>query len=302
MAFMFGAMQVAKRIPFEDNPDYLLYARISYVSAQLLCLSIFYYCSMRIKRKNDLTVLKYVEPKSAMSQEPGELVTTTNRDYDLTEISKSMRGVMMGMVFVAGMHLYMGYTNPWVYAEGIIDGRAGLEEERERGLEGKDVLSFLLYLQYFFQSWATHDLLDLLSIYPLYGHLSPSQLESNSPFFPSFLPSSNLPQPPHLKVSSSSRFYQSRTLWNQSKLYFGSGESQPLGIWRDLSRLLLVYLVSIPFYLGLFFHYPKGVMQEIRREYIKGALGTSLKVESWRRGERDKVEKSGGSWDSREAF
>lgn len=112
MAFMFGAMQVAKRIPFEDNPDYLLYARISYVSAQLLCLSIFYYCSMRIKRKNDLTVLKYVEPKSAMSQEPGELVTTTNRDYDLTEISKSMRGVMMGMVFVAGMHLYMGYTNP----------------------------------------------------------------------------------------------------------------------------------------------------------------------------------------------
>ena len=60
----------------------------------------------------DMTVLKYVGPKSAMSQEPGELVTTTHRDYDLQEISKAMRGVYMGMAMVAGMHFYMGYTNP----------------------------------------------------------------------------------------------------------------------------------------------------------------------------------------------
>lgn len=47
-----------------------------------------------------------------MSQEPGELITTTHRDYDLAEVSKAMRGVYMGMLMVAGMHLYMGYTNP----------------------------------------------------------------------------------------------------------------------------------------------------------------------------------------------
>lgn len=114
LAFMFGAMQVAKRIPFDDNPEYITYARIAYVSAQLICILINYYCSFRVKKANDLTVLKYVEPKSPMSQEPGELVTTTHRDYDLNEISKATRGVLMGTIMVAVMHLYMGYTNPLV--------------------------------------------------------------------------------------------------------------------------------------------------------------------------------------------
>ena len=48
----------------------------------------------------------------SQSQEPGELVTTTHRDYDLSEISKATRGVLMGTLMVAFMHLYMGYTNP----------------------------------------------------------------------------------------------------------------------------------------------------------------------------------------------
>ncbi len=49
-----------------------------------------------------------------MSQEPGELVTTTNRDYDLAEISKATRGILMGCAMVGFMHLYLGYTNPLV--------------------------------------------------------------------------------------------------------------------------------------------------------------------------------------------
>lgn len=41
-------------------------------------------------------------------------MTTTHRDYDLAEISKSIRGVLMGIAIMAVMHLYMGYTNPYV--------------------------------------------------------------------------------------------------------------------------------------------------------------------------------------------
>jgi hypothetical protein len=95
LAFMFGAMQVAKRIPFEDNPEYIIYARVAYVAAQLFCVLLNYYCAFRVsllsliridqtskfavylhlaivlfhyqvKKANDLTVLKYVEPKSAL--------------------------------------------------------------------------------------------------------------------------------------------------------------------------------------------------------------------------------------------
>lgn len=76
MAVMFGAMQVAKRIPFDENPEYVRYAQLVYITSQLLCLAVFYYCSiqvrvnrtayLQIKRKNDLTVLKYVNAKNPM--------------------------------------------------------------------------------------------------------------------------------------------------------------------------------------------------------------------------------------------
>ena len=54
---MFGATQVAKKIPFDDQPELITYARIAYVTAQLLCVALFYYCTYKIKAKNDQTVL-----------------------------------------------------------------------------------------------------------------------------------------------------------------------------------------------------------------------------------------------------
>ena len=49
MAVMFGAMQVAKRIPFDENPEYVRYAQLVYVTSQLLCLAVFYYCSILVR-------------------------------------------------------------------------------------------------------------------------------------------------------------------------------------------------------------------------------------------------------------
>ncbi|KAI5476693.1 inorganic phosphate transporter [Pseudohyphozyma bogoriensis] len=106
-----GLMQVARKIDFED-PQVLLYVRIAYVASQLISLGAYYYVSWVIKSKNDTKVLKYVEPKAPMSQEPAQAVTTTNRDYDLGEVQKAIRGVLMGCLFMAGMHLYMKYTQP----------------------------------------------------------------------------------------------------------------------------------------------------------------------------------------------
>jgi hypothetical protein len=39
-------------------------------------------------------------------------VTTTNRDYDLGEISKLTRGVYIGCAMMCFLHLYMKYTQP----------------------------------------------------------------------------------------------------------------------------------------------------------------------------------------------
>lgn len=44
------------------------------------------------------------------TKEPGKLVVTTNKDYDLGEMSKAMRGVYMGVAMMAFLHGYMKYV------------------------------------------------------------------------------------------------------------------------------------------------------------------------------------------------
>ncbi|KAJ3517233.1 hypothetical protein NLJ89_g639 [Agrocybe chaxingu] len=105
------AMQVARRIPFDD-PDTLNLVRAGYVVVQILVLGVYFYVSSTIKRKNDQTVLKYVEPPAPMTQEPGKLVTTTVRDYDLSETSKLLRSAYTGIAMMLVMHLYFKFTQP----------------------------------------------------------------------------------------------------------------------------------------------------------------------------------------------
>jgi len=111
LAVSLGAMQLARKIDFE-NPDTLLYVRIAYVTVQALVLGLYFYTSQKIKAKNDMTVLKYVEPTSPLNPDSGGLVTTTVRDYDLMETTKSMRGVYMGIAVMTFLHGYLGYTQP----------------------------------------------------------------------------------------------------------------------------------------------------------------------------------------------
>ncbi|KAI1786578.1 inorganic phosphate transporter [Ganoderma leucocontextum] len=105
-----GAMQLAKKVPFDD-PQVLTYVRIAYVATQVIVLGVYFYVGQQIKKKNDQTVLKYVEP-SPMDSNGGKLVTTTIRDYDLQETSKLMRAVYFGLAMMSFMHLYLKYTQP----------------------------------------------------------------------------------------------------------------------------------------------------------------------------------------------
>jgi len=106
-----GAMQVARRIPFDD-PEVLNYVRVGYIASQVVILGAYFYVSQKVKQKNDQTVLKYVEPQSPMSPDSGGLVTTTVRDYDLSETSKLLRSAYFGIAMMAFFHIYMKYTQP----------------------------------------------------------------------------------------------------------------------------------------------------------------------------------------------
>ncbi|EPQ53910.1 inorganic phosphate transporter [Gloeophyllum trabeum ATCC 11539] len=104
-------MQLARKVPFED-PQILTYVRIGYVVSQAIILGTYYYTSMKIKSKNDQTVLKYVEPPSPMAQGSGELKTTTVRDYDLGQTSQALRGALFSVAMMCFLHLYLKYTQP----------------------------------------------------------------------------------------------------------------------------------------------------------------------------------------------
>jgi len=106
-----GAMQVARKIPFDD-PDVLLYVRIAYVAVQVIILASYYYVSLKIKEKNDQTTLKYVEASNPMQSNSGGLVTTTVKDYDLQQTSTQLRSAYVGIAMMAVMHIYFKYTQP----------------------------------------------------------------------------------------------------------------------------------------------------------------------------------------------
>ncbi|GFZ43292.1 Inorganic phosphate transport protein PHO88 [Saitozyma sp. JCM 24511] len=113
-----GAMQVARRLPLED-PEFITYLRIGYVASQLIALAVYWFITLKIRRRNDLTVLKYVNPPSAMNPDAKpELVTTTVKDYDLVETGKAMRGLFM--------HGYLKYTQP-LFIQGIMTLKGVLE-------------------------------------------------------------------------------------------------------------------------------------------------------------------------------
>jgi len=111
IAVILGLMQVAKRIPFDD-PNVLNMVRAGYILSNVIIVSIYYYIGITIKRKNDLTTLKYTEPAPPMSQDPPKLITTTIRGHDETQLKAAFKSVLTGVGMMVVMHVYFKYTNP----------------------------------------------------------------------------------------------------------------------------------------------------------------------------------------------
>ncbi|KAI5800147.1 inorganic phosphate transporter Pho88 [Peziza echinospora] len=111
LAVMLGMMQVAKRIPFDD-PNVLNMVRFGYILSNLIIVAVYYYVGLQIRKKNDLTTLKYTEPAPPMSTEPPKLITTTIRGHDETQLRAAYKSVAMGVGMMVVMHVYFKYTNP----------------------------------------------------------------------------------------------------------------------------------------------------------------------------------------------
>ncbi|KAK5939132.1 phosphate transporter (Pho88) [Knufia obscura] len=113
LVIILGMMQVSKKIPFDD-PQVLMGVRALYIVSNLIIFAVYFYTGMQIKKKKDLTTLKYLEPAQAGSGEEPKLVTTTIMEYDQQQLQAAYKQQMMGVGMMAFMHLYLKYTNPLI--------------------------------------------------------------------------------------------------------------------------------------------------------------------------------------------
>ncbi|KAF3921496.1 hypothetical protein ABW21_db0208958 [Orbilia brochopaga] len=156
-----GLMQLAKKIPFEDQ-NVLWAVRGLYILSNLVIFGFYFYVGKQIKQKNgtaplsplpcsftyferggtfrssrrmansnewhypDMTTLKYVEPAAPLSGEEPKLVTTTVLQYDESQLKSLYKSQLTGMAMVGFMHLYLKYTNP-LLIQSIVPLKGALE-------------------------------------------------------------------------------------------------------------------------------------------------------------------------------
>ncbi|KAH7074554.1 inorganic phosphate transporter Pho88 [Paraphoma chrysanthemicola] len=111
LVIILGFMQISKKIPFDD-PNVLNGVRALYVVSNIIIAGIYFFVQQKINKKNDMTVVKYVEPAPMGSGEEPKFVATTVKAYDLTKLREAYKAQLMGVGMMAVMHIYFKYTNP----------------------------------------------------------------------------------------------------------------------------------------------------------------------------------------------
>jgi len=118
-------MQLSKKIPFDD-PMVLNGCRALYVISNVIILGLYFYSKLQIDKKNDMTVIKYVEPPPMGSAEEPKAITTTIKEYDMGQLRSLIRAQLMGVGMMGVMHLYFKYTNP-LLIQSIIPVKSAFE-------------------------------------------------------------------------------------------------------------------------------------------------------------------------------
>ncbi|KAF1915682.1 inorganic phosphate transporter Pho88 [Ampelomyces quisqualis] len=125
LVIILGFMQISKKIPFDD-PNVLNGVRALYVISNIIIAGIYFYVQQQINKKNDMTVVKYVEPAPMGSGEEPKFVATTVKAYDVQKLRELYKAQLMGVGMMAVMHIYFKYTNP-LLIQSIIPLKGALE-------------------------------------------------------------------------------------------------------------------------------------------------------------------------------
>ncbi|KAI8364869.1 inorganic phosphate transporter Pho88 [Choanephora cucurbitarum] len=116
IGFFYVVRQVIKTFGLDD-PSYLGLIRFIYLCSQILVLIFTFYLLSVIRKKNDTTPLRYVEPGGLSwdgSKTSDKLVTTTVTEYDIQETKKQMQTNFTSIAIIAFLHLKFGYLQPLI--------------------------------------------------------------------------------------------------------------------------------------------------------------------------------------------
>ena len=114
MGFFLFVRQVTKNLDL-DNSNYVGAIRGLYLSSQLIVIILSFYLMSVIRKKNDTTPLRYVEPGAQKwdgSETDDILINTTNMDYDITDVKKQLKQSFTGIAVVVFLNLQFGYVQP----------------------------------------------------------------------------------------------------------------------------------------------------------------------------------------------
>jgi len=88
---------------------------VAYVGTQISVIALCFIVGLIIKRRNDQTELKYIEPAKPFTSEPEKLIVTSFCKYDLEKLQEFEKQILVGIGLMAVLHLYFNFTQPlWV--------------------------------------------------------------------------------------------------------------------------------------------------------------------------------------------
>ncbi|CAO3681341.1 unnamed protein product [Rhizopus stolonifer] len=104
--------QLSKFLSLDNHVQSL---RAFYLFAQATIFLLHLYLIQLIKKKNDQTILKYVEPATQSwdgTETADQLVNTTISEYDVNEVKKAAKQSLIGIAVTAVIHIKFGYIQP----------------------------------------------------------------------------------------------------------------------------------------------------------------------------------------------
>lgn len=108
---MLAMSQVSRFLDLQE-PTTLLIIRVLYVSSISLAFIILQLTKRKIRKNNNLKIIKYIKSGNSLMKEPEKLQIVTIRDYDLDQLQSSINGIYSSLAMMGFMHLFMKYNNP----------------------------------------------------------------------------------------------------------------------------------------------------------------------------------------------